>query len=113
MSDGSSVPPETAQELARPIVAPELVRQTVARGFLTGQMQACGLDWQETSFFPYMAAVRAPRRYSDKQLVFVGMLHGFSQAMAAQEMAERGAPCSEAERQWLVRAVRAMAVTTP
>jgi hypothetical protein len=113
VSDGSFVPPETPQELARPIVAAELVRQTVTRGFLTGEMEACGLDWEEVSFLPYMAAVRAPRRYSDKQLVYIGMLHGFSQGLAVQAMAERATPCSEAKRQWLEQAVRAMTVTTP
>ena len=113
VSDGSFVPPETPQERARPIVAAELVRQTVTRGFLTGEMEACGLDWQEGSYLPYMAAVRAARRYSDKQLAYVGLLHGFSQAAANWAMEQRGAPCSETERERLVQAVRTMEVMTP
>jgi hypothetical protein len=113
VSDGSFVPPETPEELARPIIAAELVRQTVSRGFLSGEMEACGLDGVAASFLPYMAAVRAPGRYSDKQLAYIGLLHGFSRAVAAQAMAERATPCSETERQWLVQAVAAMAVATP
>ena len=113
VSDGSFVPPETPEELVRPIIAAELVRQTVARGFLTGEMEACRLDWQESSYLPYMAAVRAGRRYSDKQLAYVSLLHGFSQAAANWAMEQRGAPCTETERQRLVQAVRAMEVTTP
>ncbi len=112
LSDGSFVPPETPQERARPIIAPELIRQTVMRGFLTGEMQACGMNWQESGFLPYMTAVRAARRYSGKQLAYIGLLHGISQGRALQAMAERAAPCSEAERQGLIRAVRETPVGT-
>lgn len=113
LSDGSFMPPETPQELTGPIIAPELIRQTVLRGFLTGEMQACGMDWQEDSFGPYMTTVRAARRYSGKQLAYIGLLHGVSQGRALQEMAERTAPCSEGERQRLMRTLRDRPVHTP
>lgn len=113
VSDGSFVPPESPDELARPIIPAALVRQTVRRGFLTGEMEACGMDWNGQSFRPYMARVRAGQRYSQKQLAYIGLLHGIGQGTAAQMMAENGSSCSKPQTARLLEAVRSAPVLTP
>lgn len=112
LSDGSSVPPETPEELSRPIVPAALVRQTVRRGFLTAELEACAMDWEDASFVPYMQRLRTARRYSDRQMAYLGLLHGFSQGAAERALATR-APCTEGERRRLLRVVAETPILTP
>jgi hypothetical protein len=112
LHDGSPVPPETPEELSRPVVSVELVEQTVRRGFLTAEMEACAMDWRSQSFLPYMQSLRASRRYSDKQMAYLGLLHGFSQG-GAFEALEGGAPCTDAERQHLLRIAAETPIQSP
>lgn len=76
LKDGSQVPPETPEERAQPIVPRALEVQTIDRALLSAAMNVCGLDSDELSYLPYMRAIRASARYSDKQLAYVGLLHG-------------------------------------
>jgi hypothetical protein len=112
LSDGSQVPPETPEELSRPIVPAALVPQTVGRGFLTAELEACALDWQGRSFVPYMQRLRASRRYSDRQMAYLGLLHGFSQGAASRALATR-APCTDGERRRLLRVAAETPILTP
>ena len=113
LSDGSFVPPETPEQLAQPIIPETLVRQTIARGFLTGEMQACGMDWEQGSFRPYMAAIRASRRYSDKQLAYIGILHGLGQGTGAGATARLVSKCPAVHLKRLEQVVREAPVVTP
>lgn len=113
LSDGSLVPAETPEELARPIIPESLVRQSIARGYLTGEMEACGMEWQDGSFLPYMSAIRASRRYSGKQLAYIGMLHGLGQGTAASAVAELVSSCPKAHLDRLEAAVREAPTLTP
>jgi hypothetical protein len=112
LSDGSQVPPETPEELARPIIPAGLAEQTVARGVLTAELEACAMDWQGRSYLPYMQRLRARRRYSDRQLAYLGFLHGISQGAAGRALATR-APCTDAERQNLLRFAAETPILTP
>ena len=112
VEDGSSVPPETPEELARPIVPGQLVEQTVRRGFLTAEMEACAMDWENRSFVPYMQTLRASRRYGSRQMAYLGLLHGFSQG-AASEALEGRPPCSDEERQRLLRIAAETPIASP
>lgn len=94
-ADGRSVAPETADEMAQPIVPFEIERQTVRRGVLTGEMQACGMDWLGVSFQPYMARIRAGDRLSQKQIVFIGMLHGFAQGQVSAALEGQNYACEK------------------
>ena len=112
LSDGSLVLPETPEELARPIIPADLAEQTVARGYLTAELEACAMDWRERSFLPYMQRLRDGRRYSGKQLAYLGLLHGFSQGAAQRALATR-APCTDTERQNLLRLAAETPILTP
>jgi hypothetical protein len=113
ISDGSFVPPETPEELARPIIPDVLVRQTVARGFLTGEMEACGMDWENESFLPYMAAIRASKLYSDKQLAYIGLLHGLGQGTGAGAVTKLVSNCPAAHIKRLEKVVQETPILTP
>lgn len=113
VSDGTFVQPETPQELAEPIIPEALVRQTVARGFLTGEMEACGMDWENESFLPYMGAIRASRRYSDKQLAYIGMLHGLGQGTGADAVTKLVSNCPDAHIKRLEKVVHEAPILTP
>jgi hypothetical protein len=78
LADGSQVPPETPEELAQPLVPRSLEIQTIERALLSAGMETCGLNSTELSYLPYMAKIRASERYSDKQIAYVGLLHGMS-----------------------------------
>ncbi len=92
-ADGSPVPAETDAELALPILPYELEKQTVRRGVLTGELQACGDDWLGSSFQPYMARMREGGTLSGKQLAYIGMLHGFVQGQVREALRTRVRSC--------------------
>ena len=50
--------------------------QTIDRGLFSAAMNVCGLDSDELNYLPYMRAIRESARYSDKQLAYIGLLHG-------------------------------------
>lgn len=94
LADGSQVPAETDAELAVPLAQFELEKQTVRRGVLSGELQACGDDWQQSSFQPYMDRMREARKLNDKQLAYIGMLHGFVQGQVHEALRTRIRGCS-------------------
>jgi hypothetical protein len=78
MSDGSNVSAETTEERAAPIVPRNLEVQTIDRALLSAAMEACELDSSSLSFLPYMQRIRASGRYSERQIAYIGLLHGIS-----------------------------------
>jgi len=111
LEDGSNVPPETEAERAQPIVPRPFEVQTIERGMLTGRMEACGLDWQNASYLPYMQALR--RRYRGKPMAYLGLLHGFSQAATTQALAQQGDVCTDAIRASLTAEAASRAIDVP
>jgi hypothetical protein len=111
LEDGSNVPPETGAERSRPIVPRSLEIQTIERGILTGQMEACGLDWRNLSYMPYMRALRS--RYRGKPMAYMGVLHGVTQGMAADTLAEQGETCTDAMRARLTAEAASRAIEMP
>lgn len=101
LEDGSPIPEETPEELARPIVTRTLEVQVIRRGELSGLMERCGLDWQQLSFVPMMTILRA-RGWRGKRIAYVGLLHGVSQGMTLRDAAERP-PCTAEEEAALKR----------
>lgn len=90
---------------AQPIVPAALDRQTVKRGALTAQIQACGGRWESASYLPYMAQLRASGRYSKKQLAYVGVVHGIAQQMVLNSLASRPEPCPARARAAVTAAI--------
>lgn len=97
LADGRFVPAETAAELAAPVIPEEDAVRTVNRGILSALAEYCGLDWEGESFKPYMAAERGSGRWSDKQMAFIGALHGISQGAMLKGFEKKGA-CADAAK---------------
>jgi hypothetical protein len=111
LEDGSNLAPETEAERARPIVPRSLEVQTIERGMLTGRMEACGLDWQNGSYLPYMRALR--RHYRGKPMAYLGLLHGISQATTTIALAEQGGACTDSIRARLTADAAGRAIDVP
>ena len=115
LSDGSSLPAATPEDRRLFAVPPALESQTVLRGLVTGQLEYCRADGIGLSFLPYMARLRASGRYSDRQLAYLGVLHGVSQQMIMDAMAyDETDVCADAGfRERLGAMAETMAVETP
>ena len=79
LSDGSNVPAETKEELKTPIIPFADARRVVNRGMITAQAEHCGLDWANQSYIPFMNHERAKKIWSDKQMAYIGLVHGITQ----------------------------------
>ena len=91
IEDGSHVPAETPAERALPIIPRAAEIAAIRRGALSGQMEHCGLDWQNRSYMPFMRRLRAGG-WRGKRMAYVALLHGLSQAttLRARQGAQAG-----------------------
>lgn len=90
LPDGSTVPPETVEELARPIVPTPVGKRTLNTGMLSGYAQFCGLDWRSGSFAPFMEAQRRTGGLTGKQMAYLGILHGIGQGIMLDNLSRHG-----------------------
>ena len=90
LPDGSRVPAETAEELDRPIVPLAVGRLTLNTGMLSGYAQFCGLDWQARNFGPFMDSQRSDGGRTDKQIAYLGILHGIGQGIMLDNLSRHG-----------------------
>lgn len=74
-------------------------------------MEVCELDSNSLSFLPYMGRLRDSDRYSEKQLAYVGVLHGFSMAWLGENIDPE--ICSDSLKTSMMRAGAEDPVTTP
>lgn len=81
--EGDFWPPESAEELARPIVPEDVVALTLRRGAVSAALELCGINPDQTSFLPFMQAVRRRGGLSERQLAFVAQLHGATQGVVS------------------------------
>ncbi len=89
LPDGSFVPPETAAEKAKPILPLPVLKQVVNTGIYSEMRNACGLDWK-TGFLGMMDKERSKKTWSQKQLAYMGLLHGVSMGMSSEALKQRG-----------------------
>lgn len=97
LSEGSPIAPETAEEKSRPLVPMDMLQRTVDRGAITAQAEWCGLDWKNRSFIPFMQQERNRGTWSDKQLAYIGLLHGVTQGSYENAMRSVG-ECNASQR---------------
>ena len=91
LADGSNVPAETEQELKTPIIPYADAKRVVNRGMITALARHCGLEWENQSYMPFMKHERAEHRWSDKQIAYIGTLHGVTQGVFFKLLTEKGA----------------------
>ncbi len=95
--DGSNVPPETEDELKTPLIPYEFAERIVNAGSRAAFAAWCAEEWERSSYFAFMKNERRKEIWSDKQLAYVGLLHGVTMGyMGDFYFGERG-ECSPDE----------------
>ena len=97
LSNGRTVPPETPAERRRPILSVTEGRTVVKAGYVSAIAEWCGVEWRRASYLKMMRWQRGRRRWSDKQLAFIGLLHGVTMGTFARALRER-TPCTDVHR---------------
>ena len=111
LSDGSNVPAETPEQRAAAIVPRSLEVQTIDRALLSAALEACELDSSTLSYLPYMQRVRASGRYSERQIAYIGLLHGISFGYLSTQIGDL--VCSQEMMADMQRAAASDPVETP
>ena len=93
LPDGSYIPPETSEELERPLLPFEEAKFVVDAGMVSGLALWCAMDWENGNFRPLMAWQRSRKKWSHKQLAYMGLLHGVSMATAKDGL-NAGSTCT-------------------
>lgn len=86
--DGTPMQAEPSAERAQPIMSAALAQRIFDRGFVSGVFEACGGAWQEQSFMPMVAELKARRDLSPKQQGFAVMLHNAAKEQATGRITE-------------------------
>lgn len=84
LSDGSFVKPDSEQERNTLPVSITVANQVFDVGEISGYAEWCGLDWQ--SNFLTLTATARKSGFKEKQVAFIGMLHGAAQSIVANVM---------------------------
>ena len=80
--DGTPLAPITPEERRNGVIPFESVRLIVHLAADTALAQFCGLDWRNISFRPIMLRERTRGKWSDRQLAYIGLLHGVVQGQS-------------------------------
>lgn len=82
MFDGTPPPPVTPAERRDGVIPFEAARLIVNLAADTALAEFCGLDWKQLSFRPIMRRERARGTWTDRQLAYIGLMHGFVQGQS-------------------------------
>lgn len=77
LSNGNPVQPDNAAERSTPPISTAAANHVISVGELSGIAEWCGMDWQ-THFLSLTAKARR-QGLSEKQVAFIGLLHGIAQ----------------------------------
>ena len=93
-SDGTFVQPANEQERKTLPISRKVANQVLDVGEISGYAEWCGLDWQ--SHFLAMTAAARRSGFKEKQVAFIGVLHGTAQGVIAEAMKSK--PCGATDR---------------
>ncbi len=93
LADGSPPGPVTEVEERLGVIPLDTAQRIVRLAVDTAFAEYCGLDWAQISFLPIMKRERAEGRWSDRQIAYIGMLHGFVQG-SYRELSKKFEPCN-------------------
>ncbi len=79
LRDGSHPDPLTRDEQRYGVIPMAASRRIVNLAADTALTEHCGLDWKRLSFLPLMRRERNRGTWSDRQITYIGILHGFMQ----------------------------------
>ncbi len=70
-------------------ISEEEAEKYILHGLLSGGAEKCGLDWEERSFVPFMASLRASGK-SEIEMSYIGALHGAGMGFSDHALSESG-----------------------
>lgn len=97
LSDGSHPAPLTQRESRSGVIPFEAARRIVDVAVYTARAEFCGLDWVRLSFLPLMKRERGRGIWSDRQIAYIGTLHGVVQGTYLRSLRQTER-CSDDER---------------
>jgi hypothetical protein len=89
LSNGSYVQPETPAEKAVPLLPMSDMRRVVEDGAETGRREVCHEDWQSV-YSRFMNTEQAKKKWSDKQLAYIELLHRVSHGYVKSSLRAQG-----------------------
>lgn len=90
LSNGNPVQPDNATERSTLPISKATANHVISVGELSGIAEWCGMDWQ-THFLSLTARARR-HGFSEKQVAFIGLLHGVSQGNVYSALQSK--PCT-------------------
>lgn len=96
LSDGKKVQPASEEERNSLIISEELASYIAEVGAISGAGKWCGLDWQ-SHYFALTAAARK-RGLSEKQVAFVGFLHGVAYGNFSSALMNNAGACDAEQK---------------
>ena len=101
LRDGSSPAPVTPAEERQGVIPREDARRIVNSAADAALTEHCELDWRNLSYRPLMRRERQRDIWSDRQLAFIGILHGYVQG-AYRELLKTHQRCNNEHKQAIV-----------
>ncbi len=90
LPNGDKVGRESKKEMKIALLPYDKEQEVVDRGILAITAEWCGIEWESASFRPFMNDQKASGQWDDKQLVYMGIMHGFTMGMIGRELNKAG-----------------------
>lgn len=97
LSNGEKVQPSSDTERKSLIISEELANFVAEKGAISGAGDWCGLDWQSHYFA--VTAVARKSGLSEKQVAFVGFLHGVAYGNFLSSLRKNVPPCDAQQKE--------------
>jgi hypothetical protein len=104
--DGSFIPSETEAEKLYPIIPIEDARRIVAVGQKSGIAAWCGIEWQKSIFSKLMENERSKKTWTQKQLAYIGLLHGITMGSFEKAAQDGNGKCSKEQANKILNSLK-------
>lgn len=81
---------ETAEQMKDPLLDDAHRKRVIDRGMISVYSEWCGMDYKEQSYLPFMTHERAKKKWSDKQIAYIGVLHGVTMGLFKEKVSALG-----------------------
>lgn len=87
----------TQAELKNPPITIDQARVVIIVGGRSAFAQWCGLDAERRSILPLLQGLRRSKRFDERQLALMAVIHGIQQSLISEQLKAKGA-CDAATR---------------
>ena len=101
LQDGSFVPAETEEEMKHLIIPIEDAKRVIHFGSKSGLAEWCGIEYRP-AYLQFMQDERRLGKWNDKQIAYIGLLHGISVSVFSHSLQKTQGLCSEAQKRHML-----------